>query len=41
MAQAFGVSVRGRKWRARLRERGPAALQNRSSAPHRVSARLP
>ncbi|MBL3565710.1 hypothetical protein JMM59_11935 [Rhodovulum sulfidophilum] len=41
MAQAVGVSVRGREWLARFRERGPAALQNRSSAPRRVSARLP
>ena len=42
VAQAFGVSVRTvRKWLARFREGGPAALQNRSSAPRTVSARLP
>ncbi|WP_256715002.1 leucine zipper domain-containing protein [Rhodovulum sulfidophilum] len=41
VAQAFGVSVRGRKWLARFREGQPAALQNRSSAPCRVSAPLP
>ncbi|OLS50987.1 leucine zipper domain-containing protein [Rhodovulum sulfidophilum] len=41
VAQAFGVPVcTGRKWLARFRERGPAALQSRSSAPCRVSARL-
>ncbi|BAQ67421.1 putative insertion sequence transposase protein [Rhodovulum sulfidophilum] len=39
VAQAFGVSVRTvRKWLARFREGGPAALQNRSSSPRRVSA---
>lgn len=42
IADAFGVSVRTvRKWVARFRAGGRAALSNRPSAPVRVSRRLP
>jgi len=42
VAKAFAVSVRTvRKWLARFRAGGSAALSNRASAPARVSARLP
>ena len=41
VAEAFGVSVRTvRKWTARHRAGGGAALANRASAPARVSGRL-
>lgn len=42
VAEAFGVSVRTvRKWVARYRQGGRAALANRASAPARVANRLP
>ncbi|TDL76012.1 IS481 family transposase [Palleronia sediminis] len=42
VAEAFGVSLRTvRKWLARFRAGGRAALSNRASAPARVSGRLP
>lgn len=42
VAEAFGVSLRTvRKWLARFRAGGPAALSNRASAPVRVARRLP
>jgi transposase InsO family protein len=42
VAAAFGVSVRTvRKWVARFRAGGRAALSNRASAPARVAGRLP
>lgn len=42
VAAAFGVSVRTvRKWLARFRAGGGAALSNRASAPVRVAGRLP
>ena len=42
VAEAFAVSVRTvRKWLARFRAGGHAALSNRASAPARVTARLP
>ncbi|RCW19593.1 transposase IS481 family protein [Ciceribacter lividus] len=42
VAKAFAVSVRTvRKWLARFKAGGSAALSNHASAPARVSARLP
>jgi transposase InsO family protein len=42
VAASFGVSVRTvRKWVARYRQGGRAALANRASAPARVARRLP
>ena len=42
VAEAFGVSVRTvRKWVARFRAGGRAALSNRASTPARVANRLP
>lgn len=42
VAAAFGVSLRTvRKWLARFRAGGRAALTNRASAPARVAGRLP
>ena len=42
VAAAFGVSLRTvRKWLARFRAGGGAALSNRASAPARVAQRLP
>ena len=42
VAAAFAVSTRTvRKWLARFRAGGRAALSNRASAPARVSRRLP
>ena len=42
VAAAFGVSLRTvRKWLARFRAGGQAALSNRASAPARVARRLP
>ncbi len=42
VAAAFAVSIRTvRKWLARFRTGGGAALSNRASAPARVSRRLP
>ena len=42
VAAAFGVSLRTvRKWLARFRAGGQAALSNRASAPARVAGRLP
>lgn len=42
VAEAFGVSIRTvRKWVARFRAGGRAALSNRASAPARVARRLP
>jgi transposase InsO family protein len=42
VAEAFGVSIRTvRKWLARFRAGGQAALCNRASAPARVAGRLP
>lgn len=42
VASAFGVSVRTvRKWVARFKAGGRAALSNRASAPARVAGRLP